>query len=707
MLLGITMGATMLAAKRQKRVSFYIKQASRTIGGTPAPKSWVGRRRWWIAPLAIALAVPCDLPRRLTIAMAVLATEIAMMMTSTFTSAAATSFYTARANRVYARATSWSSQAESVSNALPKNSAAAISTTLLAVILQALETPISLGSVFPVIAMGVCLEAVQSRFEAGEKAKLVDAELSDMQSVLTDASPFLQRAAQFEQSSAGYVPSVKPVRYTSADVGLLDDILPTISADLQREGQSIDQLYDKLSVGSSEITWPTFKSYFQEFDGGKLTQQEIERLWLVFDKNMNGGVSRAELQTILGKPSLKGRHNGFMKTGGALTKGAMYLLEEPRADEWYRASAAQRAVEGVQASLSELRLSIKSNEKDWLRTGAVVGTAATAAILAPFLLSEVLTEILVPVVGATLVLFAADVQADSYVKLAKAKTWSAELTEIASTQEEFLAIGGLYKARLISVTALSVCVAITTIVLEEPFGIFRACPRFAFIQNMFRWGLIATQALCSIWSMGRYITVLEWTNRAKSTMSATFAASEQEETPRSWFQGRRESGALDRRLPLLLSILPVVLLAVFPMRGHFAKRAVASTAAGAAVVAVALYAAERAFARAEISQAAMARTSALAEVFCEQAEQQGALLPFISAGIIAVAGVITLTTELNPVFAAGLTLLQALGWVVASRKGVAAKFESEAALTVNLSTASPRIKISKDPVKRIKRWLMR
>jgi hypothetical protein len=101
------------------------------------------------------------------------------------------------------------------------------------------------------------------------------------------------------------------------------------------------------------------------------------------------------------------------------------------------------------------------------------------------------------------------------------------------------------------------------------------------------------------------------------------------------------------------------------------------------------------------------RTAALAEVFCGRAEQQGALLPFISAGTIAVAGIVTFATELNPIFAATLTVLQALGWVVASRKGLGAKFESDAALQVNLKTTMPRINPGKDPIKRIKRWLMK
>ena len=201
----------------------------------------MGRRRWWIVPLAVALAIPCDLPRRLTVAMAVLATEIAMMMSSTFTQAAAASFYTARANRVHARAASWASQASMETRALPKNSAAAISTTLLALVLVAFDTP--LGGMFPLVGLGVCLQAVQSRFLAGQNAKLAEIEVSDIQRVGTDAPPFLQRAAQTEQLSSNYIPSVKPVQYTSSDSTMLDDALPSITADLQREFQSLEQLF--------------------------------------------------------------------------------------------------------------------------------------------------------------------------------------------------------------------------------------------------------------------------------------------------------------------------------------------------------------------------------------------------------------------------------------------------------------------------------
>ena len=58
------------------------------------------------------------------------------------------------------------------------------------------------------------------------------------------------------------------------------------------------------------------------------------------------------------------------------------------------------------------------------------------------------------------------------------------------------------------------------------------------------------------------------------------------------------------------------------------------------------------------------------------------MLPFNSAVAIALAGLITFLTELNPVTAAALTTFQAMSWLIASRKGVATKFESLASLQV-------------------------
>ena len=215
----------------------------------------------------------------------------------------------------------------------------------------------------------------------------------------------------------------------------------------------------------------------------------------------------------------------------------------------------------------------------------------------------------------------------------------------------------------------------------------------------------------------------------------------------------RGSGALPnprrkRLFAMLTAVLPPLLLLIFPLGGELAEKAsgplkevlwlwprcqaVYSTGASALVVALVLLQAERASCQAERTQeprpdfrlekwpierqgslclshgfksvcskplvlssreASCKRAASLCEAFANRAEQQGALLPFNSAVAIALAGVITFLTELNPVTAAALTIFQAMSWLVASRKGVATKFESLASLQAEIPPATDDIHI--------------
>ncbi|CAE8584924.1 unnamed protein product [Polarella glacialis] len=128
--------------------------------------------------------------------------------------------------------------------------------------------------------------------------------------------------------------------------------------------------------------------------------------------------------------------------------------------------------------------------------------------------------------------------------------------------------------------------------------------------------------------------------------------------------------------------MPSLVLAIVPGNRGFAHRAVASAAAGSFVVAASLYLAERAIANTERFVAVRQRTFALTDAFSNEAEQQGAILPVASAATIAISGAITFGVEFNPYVASGLCVLQALTWVLASRKAVSAKFESDAAFQV-------------------------
>jgi len=705
-LLLVTICVTALTAQRQKGIQFYIKQAVQCVEGRVPPQCWVSGRRWWIVPTAIAVAMPLDLPRRLTIACAVLATEIGIMMSSSFTQLASASFYAARAQRVWARSDAWAQEASTESRALPLNSAVAVINTLLATALIAFDTP--LGSLFPVVGFAVCYQALQSRMGASADTEKSQLEAAEIQIIGTEAPPFLERAAATENLTKQDNPSTSNIRYIASRSDMMDDILPNLTAKLKAEGRTVDQLFEALSLGREEVTWETFRQFFQEFESN-LTVTQIERLWLVFDKNLDGGISRQELAAILGRDK---KRRGFknmrefklwIKAG---FRKMMKLFDEKKADDYYAASSAQRAVEGVQASLSELRLSVRKNEKEWIRTGAVVGVSTTTALLAPFVLSEVLTEVLLPIIGAVLTVFAVAAEADTRRSIAGSKVWAAELNEIASTQEELLAIGGLYKARLLALTGLAVAVAITCIAVEEPFSFLLVFPQLSFLQTFLQIGLIFFQAGLSAWCVGRLMTVMEWTRRVREKVTATSFSQMDEETPRTWYRGKRRGVGTLKRLVALLAMVPVFVLAVYPFGKHFPKRAVAATAAGALIVASVLYVSEYVTSRAELSQAARMRTFAMSDAFSEAAEQQGAILPLVSAASIAFAGLITFLTEVNPVYASGLTILQAVAWIVASRKAVVAKFESEAALKVNLNSMSPRIDVGQDPIRRIKRMVL-
>mmetsp|Transcript_123779 Transcript_123779/g.276234 ORF Transcript_123779/g.276234 Transcript_123779/m.276234 type:complete len:157 (+) Transcript_123779:55-525(+) len=138
-------------------------------------------------------------------------------------------------------------------------------------------------------------------------------------------------------------------------------------------------------------------------------------------------------------------------------------------------------------------------------------------------------------------------------------------------------------------------------------------------------------------------------------------------------------------MAVLAATLPL-LLAIFPRSRPFHERAVASGAAASAVVSSAILVAEIAQAKAESVTAVRTRTYALTDVFSNEAEQQGSVLPVVSAATIAISGLITFGTEVNPYVAAVLAFFQAASWVLGSRKAAAAKAESDAALEVEAVT---------------------
>lgn len=94
----------------------------------------------------------------------------------------------------------------------------------------------------------------------------------------------------------------------------------------------------------------------------------------------------------------------------------------------------------VQADLEELRVTVRGNDPNWVRVGSVVTLLTGASVLAPFLLSELLTEVIVPLAGTVLTVFVVTVESQSRSSVAQAKVHAAQINEQMSTMEELVSI---------------------------------------------------------------------------------------------------------------------------------------------------------------------------------------------------------------------------------------------------------------------------
>lgn len=83
--------------------------------------------------------------------------------------------------------------------------------------------------------------------------------------------------------------------------GPVEGVIARINAALRRESWSSDVLFDSLAKGSSSVEWPGFEFLFLQLEPS-LSSQQLRQLWLVFDKNGDGGVSREEFNRALGTP---------------------------------------------------------------------------------------------------------------------------------------------------------------------------------------------------------------------------------------------------------------------------------------------------------------------------------------------------------------------------------------------------------------------
>ncbi|CAE8599664.1 unnamed protein product, partial [Polarella glacialis] len=82
-----------------------------------------------------------------------------------------------------------------------------------------------------------------------------------------------------------------------------EDVCARVHQALQREGRTVDQLFEALagggSGGAAEVHFPDFRALFAQLEP-TLSDGQLRRLWQLFDKNGDGGVSRTEFLKALG-----------------------------------------------------------------------------------------------------------------------------------------------------------------------------------------------------------------------------------------------------------------------------------------------------------------------------------------------------------------------------------------------------------------------
>eukprot|EP00434_Breviolum_minutum_P002462 symbB.v1.2.002177.t1/scaffold112.1/size324616/5 len=67
-----------------------------------------------------------------------------------------------------------------------------------------------------------------------------------------------------------------------------------------RRGQTVDNLFDALASGRSEVRWDDFRTFFAQLEPS-LKEPDLLQLWQTFDANADGGISREEFRKELAK----------------------------------------------------------------------------------------------------------------------------------------------------------------------------------------------------------------------------------------------------------------------------------------------------------------------------------------------------------------------------------------------------------------------
>lgn len=670
-----------LTKQRQRRVRRYTERAIREIDGVVPPKTLTGRW-WWTLPAVAALIVPASVPIRIMAACSVMAGQIGLIFASSMSQIAASEYYMARTERVFSRADCWSQEASRSSRSLPLTSAAAIVNTILATSLVFVESDI--GAIFPFLGLGVFAVSLQNGNTASSSASEVVEEVKTVQELKTSPVPWSEDRMAEE--------AFNPIDTTVSDSkssALVATPGKVVSVDPEQNKWADDLLSDVLPKLRVKAKWSEFRETFVTTEP-KLSERQLRRLWHAFrdDAGAKGGNREALRAVLLSTddgnltfPSVtrQGIRSGLKKA----FRKVYYAVSESGPDRRYAPSSAQKAVSSVEADLEELCNSVRSSEKSWRRTGALISLLPATALISPLALSETLVEIILPLVGAALVLFVVAAEADTRSTISASKVWCAQLNQAAATVEELMATSLLYKSRVFALCGMGAAIAIGTIVAEHHWW-----HGFKMLQTVVQFGMVVAQGTLAAMAVPPLLRVIKQARRAEymAETSDLTVPDDEAVTPAQFFKGKGPPKPFSKNLRRILTlgaIAPSILLAIFPLGKEFAKRSVASTAGGAFVTALALFLCEVYCAKAEKAQAMRLRTHALANTFAEEAEQQGAVLPLTSAATIAGAALVAFATELNPLVAGSITLLQGISWIVASRKALSTKFESAAATQVN------------------------
>lgn len=420
----------------------------------------------------------------------------------------------------------------------------------------------------------------------------------------------------------------------------------------------------------------------QRRPGGEPWEGQVDDVELV-DRRPYRGFS-----SLLRSPIVAMLRGLRVRAGSGALRLWEWLVQGQDPDSVYKEGPAEIAVKNVQSDLDELYTTRLNQSGVFSSTLGVLGTCTVASLMVPPLLPPQATEVVLPVLGAGIAMFTVAEESESLRQVSVAKLRAAELGAVVALMEEALTLVVPSRGQLVVAAVGSASVALAVFALSS-LAQHNVCWRVIMLV------VVVAQALLAGWSTGPLHTL--WCSASQvlgitSTYPrrpATPAIDIETEIARSAIRWGPQATPPHRRMWFVLTAVPALFVGLVPWGRSVAKRAIASTALSAGLIGIMLLLAEASVSSAERAVAERGRTAALTDAFSNEAEQQGVILPVVSSTAVALSAIITFLVELNPIAASACTVLQTLAWVLASRKGIAAKYESAAALQVDAVTERP------------------